>query len=223
MSKSLIIIKKSSFLFNGKEYSLNDLDEINSLLKSNLKIILLEEELYSKHFYEKIKKTKLKGFVDIKINKEFPDSRDILYDYEQSKIYNTIAIYSSKGGRRIEKISKNAKSLEVKPMQYIIQECLEKSIKNKVLDSKIIVKFNDYYYYVSFKNGLFYQGFVEKEMKIIIDRILDSDYQGQMYVDDNVDDEISLKENFQVIKINIGELLNDRVYEKQKLYSKAIL
>lgn len=223
MSKGLIIVKRNSFLFNGKEYNFNDLEDISSLLKSNIKVILLEEELYSKHFYEKIKKVKLKEFVAKKINNEFPDSRDILYNYEQNKTHNTIAIYSSKGGRRIEKISERAKSLEVKPMQYIIQSCMQKILENKVVDSKILVKFNGYYYYVSFQKGLFYYGFVEKEMKIIINRILECEHQCQIYVDDNIEDSSSLKENFKLIKINMGDLLNDQVYTKQKLHSKAIL
>lgn len=223
MSKGLIIVKRNSFLFNGKEYFFNDLEEISSLLKSNIKVILLEEELYSKHFYEKIRKVKLKEFVAQKINNEFPDSRDILYNYEQDKSHRTIAIYSSKGGRRIEKISERAKSLEVKPMQYIIQSCMQKILDNKVVDSKILIKFNGYYYYVSFQKGLFYYGFVEKDMKIIINRILEYEHQGQIYVDDNIEDSSSLKENFKLIKINMGDLLNDQVYTKQKFHSKAIL
>lgn len=223
MNKKLIIVKRNSFLFNGKEYSFNDLEEISNLLKSNIKVILLEEELYSKHFHEKVRKIKLKEFVAQKINNEFPDSSDILYNYEQNKTHRTIAIYSSKGGIRIGKISERAKNLEVKPMQYIIQACMQNILDNKLVDSKILIKFNGYYYYVSFQKGLFYYGFVEKEMNIIINRILECEQQGQIYVDDNIEDSSFFKENFKLIKINIGDLLNEQVYTKQKFHSKAIL
>lgn len=223
MSKRLIIVKRNSFLFKGKEYSFSDLEDISNLLKTNIKVILLEEELYSKHFNENIRKTKLKKFVEEKINDEFPDSRDILYNYEQSKVNNITAIYSSRGGRRVEEISQKARNLEVKPMQYIIQECVQKISGNKVIDSKILIKFNNYYYYVSFQKGIFYYGFVEKELKIIITRILECEQKGKIYIDNNIEDISMLKANFQLIKINMGDLLNDQVYGKQKLHSKAIL
>lgn len=223
MSRGLIVVKKNSFLFNGKEYSFNDLEEISNILKSSIKVILLEEELYSKHFNENISKAKLKKFVAQKINNEFPDNTDMLYNYEQNRSNRIIAIYSSKGGIRIDKISEKAKNLEVKPMQYIIQACMQNILDEKLVDSKILIKFNGYYYYVSFQKGLFYYGFVEKEMKIIINRILECEQQGQMYVDDSIEDISFFKENFKLVKINMGDLLNEQVYTKQKFHSKAIL
>lgn len=219
MSRKLIIVRKNSFLFRGKEYSFMDIDEIISLLYSSIIVIILEEEIYSKYIYEKINKIKLKILVENKIHKEFPQNGDILYDYEQSKINNTIAIYSLKCGNRIEKISKKAKNLEIKPMQYIIKSCMEKFLKNKKVDFKILLNFNEYYYYVSVNQGLFCYGFVEKEEKIVINRIMESEQQGKIYIDSSINSDISLKEKFELVKINIGDLLNEKVYKKQKLSS----
>lgn len=223
MSRGLVIVKRNSFVFNEKEYYFNDLENISKVLKTNIKIILLEEELYSKHFNEKIKKNKLKKFIEEKINNEFPESRDILYNYEQSKDHSITAIYSLRGGKRINEISKKVKNLEVKPIQYIIQECIERILGNKITNSKILVKFNNYYYYISFQKGLFYYGFAENKSDIIINRMLECEKNGEIYIDSNIEENSMLKANFQLITINIGDLLNDQVYTKQKLHSKAIL
>lgn len=87
MKKTLIIVKKRCFLYNGNEYEFDTFDQRNNLLRDNKKIIILEEELYSRHFAINLKRNRLCAFVQNKINSEFPLSNDILYDYEKIKIY----------------------------------------------------------------------------------------------------------------------------------------
>ena len=107
MKKSIVIIKKNLFIYNGEEYDFDKVNEMNNLLKSNLKIIILEEELYVKQFTSKIKRNKIYEFIDYKINNDFPQNGDILYDFEKNN--NIIAIYYIKGAKRIEKIIRNSK------------------------------------------------------------------------------------------------------------------
>ena len=220
MKKSIVIIKKNLFIYNGEEYDFDKVNEMNNLLKSNLKIIILEEELYVKQFKSKIKRNKMYEFIDYKINNDFPQNGDILYDFEKNN--NIIAIYYIKGAKRIEKISEIAKNIEVKPIQFIVKDVMMKILKTNIFNCKVLIKLNEYYYYISFKEGLFYYGLVEKDKEIVLDKISQNDDFGEIYVDNSLCD-LSLTNKFKIIKMNIGELINEKIYEKQRFYSRKIL
>jgi len=220
MKKSIVIIKKNLFIYNGEEYDFDKVNEMNNLLKSNLKIIILEEELYVKQFKNEIKRNKMYDFIDYKINNDFPQNGDILYDFEKNN--NIIAIYYIKGAKRIEKISEIAKNIEVKPIQFIVKDVMMKILKTNIFNCKVIIKLNEYYYYISFKEGLFYYGLVEKDKEIVLDKISQNDDFGEIYVDNSLCD-LSLTNKFKIIKMNIGELINEKIYEKQRFHSRKIL
>ena len=220
MKKSIVIIKKNLFIYNGEEYDFDKVNEMNNLLKSNLKIIILEEELYVKQFKSEIKRNKMYDFIDYKINNDFPQNGDILYDFEKNN--NIIAIYYLKGAKRIEKITEIAKNIEVKPIQFIVKDVMKKILKTNIFNCKVIIKLNEYYYYISFKEGLFYYGLVEKDKEIVLDKINQNDDFGEIYVDNSLC-ELSLTNKFKIIKMNIGELINEKIYEKQRFHSRKIL
>ena len=220
MKKSIVIIKRNLFIYNGEEYDFDKVNEMNNLLKSNLKIIILEEELYVKQFKSEIKRNKMYDFIDYKINNDFPQNGDVLYDFEKNN--NIIAIYYIKGAKRIEKISEIAKNIEVKPIQFIVKDVMKKILKTNIFNCKVIIKLNEYYYYISFKEGLFYYGLVEKDKEIVLNKISQNDDFGEIYVDNSLYD-LSLTNKFKIIKINIGELINEKIYEKQRFHSRKIL
>ena len=103
-------------------------------------------------------------FIDYKINNDFPQNGDVLYDFERNS--NLISIYYIKGAKRIEKISEKAKNIEVKPIQIIVKEVMMKILKNNIFNCKVLIKFNEHYYYISFKEGLFYYNYIEKDKEV---------------------------------------------------------
>lgn len=220
MKKSTIIIKKNLFIYNEEEYDFNKVNEMSNLLKSNLKIIILEEELYVKQFTSEIKRNKMHEFIDYKINNDFPQNGDILYDFEKTN--NTIAIYYIKGAKRIEKISEIAKNIEVKPIQLIVKDVMMKILKTNIFNCKVLLKFKEYYYYILFKEGLFYYGFVEENKEIVWDKISRNDDFGEIYVDNSLGD-LPIINKFNIIKMNIGELINEKIYEKQRFHPRKVL
>lgn len=220
MKKSIVIIKKNSFIYNGEEYDFNMITNMNYLLKANIKIIILEEDLYVKQFTNEMKRNKIYEFIEYKINNDFPQNGDILYNFEKNN--KIIAIYYIKGAKRIEKISDIAKNIEVKPIQFIVKDVMRKILKNKIFTCKVLMKFNEYYYYISFKDGLFYYGLVEKDKKIVLDKIIQNDNFGELYFDNTIGD-LSITNKFKIIKMNIGELINEKIYEKQRFHSRKIL
>ena len=110
MNKSVVIVKKNFFIYNEEEYDFDKVTEMKHLLKSNIKLIIFEEELFVKQFTNKIKGSKIYEFIDYKINNDFPQNGDILYDFEKNK--NVISIYYIKGAKRIEKLSEIANNIE---------------------------------------------------------------------------------------------------------------
>jgi len=220
MKKSIVIIKKNLFIYNGEEYDFDKVNDIDNLVKSNVKVVILEEELYVKQFKSEIKENKMREFIDYKISNDFPQNGDVLYDFEKNN--NIIAIYYLKGAKRIEKITEMAKNIEVKPIQFIIKDVMKKILKTNIFNCKVIIKLTGYYYYISFKEGLFYYGLVEKDKEIVLDKISGNDDFGEIYVDNSLCD-LSLTNKFKIIKMNIGELINEKIYEKQRFYSRKIL
>ncbi|WP_079440054.1 hypothetical protein, partial [Clostridium chromiireducens] len=184
MKKSIVLIKRNSFILEGEEYNFDKINEIKCIIKNNIKIIVLEEELCVKQFIYKIRKRKIYDFIILKIASDFPQNGDLLYDYMLTKKNKVISIYSIRGAKRIGKLVEGAKNIEIKPIQFLIKEILVSILKNKNFTAKILMKYNEVYYYISFKEGLFNYGFVEITQSLVLDKILICNEYGDMYVDE---------------------------------------
>jgi len=212
MNKSVVIVKKNFFTYNEEEYDFDRVTDIKHLLKSNIKLIILDEELYVKQFTNKIKGRKIYDFIAYKIDNDFPQNGDILYDFEKNK--NVIAIYYIKGAKRIERLSELAKNIEVKPIQFIVKDIMKKILKSDLFSCKVLIKLNEYYYYMLFKEGLFYYGFVKGNKESVVNILFENNDFGEIYIDNDIIDDLFLEDKFKIIKINLGELINEKIYEK---------
>ncbi|RII33307.1 hypothetical protein D2A34_16275 [Clostridium chromiireducens] len=219
MKKSIVLIKRNSFILEGEEYNFDKINEIKCIIKNNIKIIVLEEELCVKQFIYKIRKRKIYDFIILKIASDFPQNGDLLYDYMLTKKNKVISIYSIRGAKRIGKLVEGAKNIEIKPIQFLIKEILVSILKNKNFTAKILMKYNEVYYYISFKEGLFNYGFVEITQSLVLDKILICNEYGDMYVDEESVNIISSENKINPFKINIKELINEKIFEKQRFYS----
>lgn len=221
MNKAVVLMKKNSFIYNGEEYVFDRISEVNHLFKSDLKIIILEEELHAKQFANNIEGNQIYKFVEHKINNDFMQNGDILYDFQKGN--NIIAIYYIKGAKRIEKLSEVAGDLEVKPIQFVAKEVMEKVLNNENFTCSLLVKFQECYYYMTFKNGLFYSGFVNEERNLIFNKIIEDNELEEIYFDYNIEENLFVSKKVKLIKINLGELINEKIYEKQRFYTRKIL
>lgn len=221
MNKAVVLMKKNSFICNGEEYDFNKISEINHLFKSDLKIIILEEELYAKQFANNIEGNQIYQFVEYKINNDLMQNGDILYDFKKGN--NIITIYYIKGAKRIEKLSEAAGELEVKPIQFIAKEVMEKVLNNGEFNCSLLARFQEIYYYMNFKNGLFYSGFVCEDRELIFNKIIENNEMEEIYFDYNIEEDLFVSKEIKLIKINLGELINEKIYEKQRFYTRKIL
>ncbi|WP_160688823.1 hypothetical protein [Clostridium sp. C2-6-12] len=221
MSKAVIFMKKDSFIYKDKEYDFNVISEIKHQFKSDLKIIILEEELYGRQFVNNAKGNQIYKFVEYKINTDFMQNGDILYDFQKRN--NIIVIYYIKGAKRVEKLSEKTCNLEVKPIQFIVKAVMGKVLNNEKFNCSLLVKFLECYYYMTFENGLFYSGFVSKDKELMYSKIIENNELEEVYIDCSIEEDLFDSREIKLIKINLGELINEKIYEKQKFYTRKIL
>lgn len=221
MNKAIVLMNKNSFIFNGEEYIFDRISEVKHLFKSSLKIIILEEDLYAKQFSNNIKGNQVYKFVENRIDNDFMQNGDILYDFQKEN--NIISIYYIKGAKRIERLSEAASELEVKPIHFIAKEVMGKVLNNENFNCSLLVKFLQCYYYMTFINGLFYSGYASIERDFISSKIIENNELEEIYIDYNIQEDIFISKEIKLIKINLGELMNEKIYEKQRFYTRKIL
>ncbi|NFG59529.1 hypothetical protein FC778_12625 [Clostridium botulinum] len=233
MKKSVLIMKKQGFIYRDKEYVFEQFEEIEKLISTNREFIIIEEELYSRHFNENIKKSHIYEYIEFKLNKEFHKNDDILYHYEYDKKNSLISIYSVNGGKRLDVLSKGSKNIKVIPIQFIIKDVIIDSLGKEALNSNCIVYFQGFYYYVELVNGKFNRAFVENEIDILINRInnfeiLAENKESIFYIDKNIKNkEIITLDNgnkeIKIMNVNCEDVLYEKIYKKPELHSQKIL
>lgn len=222
MDKAVILMKKNYFIYNDHEYDYDEISEVSHLLKSKLKLIILEEELYGREFTSNIsKESQIYKFVEYKINNDFIQNGDVLYDFQKRN--NIISIYYIRGAKRIEKLSETTKELEVKPIQFVVKDVMIEVLKTEGFNCNVLLKFLECYYYMVFKNGLFISGFVNEEIDLIFSKIEEDNELEEIYVDYNMEENLFNSKKIKLIKINLGELINEKIYKKQKFYTRKVL
>ncbi|AOR23922.1 hypothetical protein [Clostridium taeniosporum] len=233
MKKSILIVKKNSFIYKQKEYLFEQFEEVEKLMSKNREFIIVEEELYSKHFTENIKKSHIYAYIEYKLSKEFHKNNDILYHYQYDRKKSLISIYSIKGGNRLEALSKGSNNIEVIPIQFLIKEIITEILEKNKSDFSCIVYFYGFYYYLELEDNNFHRTFVENDLDILINRInsfgrVDNGKENIFYIDRNIKNKeiITLNDvnkKIKLININCEDLLYEKIYKKQELYTKKVL
>lgn len=218
MKKSIIFASKDFFIYNKEKYDFDNISEVSHLFRSNIKIVILEEDLLVKQFKNKINKFKLSKFVNNVINNDFPQNGDILYDYEKKN--NNIMIYYIKGARRIERLAVDTKSIEVAPIQLLIKEAMIKTLKCNNFTCNALIKFEKVYYYIFFKEGLFDHGIVEENKEFVLNNLLKDCDAKKIYIDESAIDIVSSNNEMKFTKMNIRRFFDETIHEKQKFYSR---
>ncbi|MDO5516898.1 MAG: hypothetical protein Q4F66_05040 [Clostridium sp.] len=213
MKKVTIIMKPYSFLYNNSEYDFYGLNEAVNLINKHIKIVILEEQLFIKIFEIKKDIKKMSAFIQDKINNIFPQNGEILYDYEKNNSDNLLAIYSVKGKKKIEKLSMNAKELEVVPIQFVIKDEFLKIFKNKKLTCSVIFRVEDSFYYIYIKNGLLYENYICGDLNGILQRVPEEGGY-DVYIDSNIAYENTHKDKIKFIEINMEGLIYEKLFEK---------
>lgn len=222
MKNEIIILRKNNFTYNKEKYNIDELRNLDEIIQNSVTVVILQEELYVKHFFINNKRNSFAKFIERKIKNEFPQNGDILYDYEESE-NNIAAIYSIKGGSKIAPLERCCKELEVKPIQIIIRSILKDLIKEDILNIKALVKYEEYYYYISIKKGLFYRCITEKNLDFLINKIIEDNESGILISNISIKSLQELNDRFKIDYIKMEDYINEKIYKEQKFYIRKLL
>ena len=169
--KDNILLNKNFFTYDEEKYLDEEFYRIQEKLKPKQRVIILEENLNIIKFDIKIRKNKISNFVDENIKKNIPQNGDVLYHYIYDSKSNLLYIYYIKGGKRIDNLIDYVKELEVTPIQFLIMSVLRNKFKIKDKEIPVLVKINNYYYYLNIENNIIKQSFIVTNEEEILKNI----------------------------------------------------
>lgn len=212
MNKVKILLKQNSYLQENNEYDFYNTSNVAKINNAKVQIIILEEPLFIKIFEINRKVRKIADFIEEKIENIFPQNGDILYDYETMKAGKILSIYSIKGKKKVEKLISNAKDVQVVPVQFFLREVMIKKMKNKKVTCGVIFQIDKSYYFIYIKKGFIADNYITCNIEEIIDRIEEQKIEDEVYVDESINCESIFKSQIKIIKINIKDRIDEKIY-----------
>ncbi len=208
MRERIVFVKENSFIYKNSEYIYDEISENNMIFK-RLKAVILEEVLYIKTIQILLHIGSMEKYIKDKIIEIFPQSGEVLYDYEKKSNCNLVYVYSVKGKQRVEKLCSESKYLEVIPVQFIIRKALIKALHNKNEAYMAVAIFENRYYFIQCSNGVFVDNLVSTSLEEIYEHINEKCWKGKVFMDQSCHiNEYSL-ENMEIIKMDIVGLINE--------------
>ncbi|GAB6170336.1 hypothetical protein JCM1393_27960 [Clostridium carnis] len=207
-----IYIEEEYYIYNGKKYEFSNQKEINRVLKGNINILILGEQLLIKKYNLESNIDNLEKYVDDIIKREFRIYSDMLFHYEYIKDLDILYLYSIKRGKEAEILGSKAKKLNVIPIQFLIKNKIKlKFDLTKVYT--IISKYRDKYYLLEIRNGLIVNNIVSN-LKEDIEIYLNNNKGERDFIIDKY-----LKDDFKYEEISKG---NFKFLEIRKCISEKI-
>ncbi|CAI3209390.1 hypothetical protein [Clostridium neonatale] len=213
--KDNILLNKNFFTYDEEKYLDEEFYRIQEKLKPKQRVIILKENLNIIKFDIKIRKNKISNFVDENIKKNIPQNGDVLYHYIYDSKSNLLYIYYIKGGKRIDNLIDYVKELEVTPIQFLIMSVLRNKFKIKDKEIPVLVKINNYYYYLNIENNIIKQSFIVTNEEEILKNIEINEEYSKLYIDNNILHEIAeIKNHINIISFDIVKGIYEKINKK---------
>ena len=213
--KDNLLLNKSFFTYDKEKYLDEEFYRVQEKLKPKVRVIILEENLNIIHFSIKIRKNKISNFVDENIKKNILQNGDILYHYIYDSKSNLLYIYYIKGAKRIDNLIDYVKELEVIPIQFLIMSVLRNKFKVKDKEIQVLVKINNYYYYVNIEKNIIKQSFIAISKEEVLKGIEVNEECLKLYIDNNIFYEITeLKNHTNIITLDIAKGIYEKINKK---------
>lgn len=207
----VIFIEGDNFRVEDEIYGLNNIDKFLIKAKKRRKIIIYNESIFNKEITLKNSKGINEKEIDKRIIEEFGLNHNYLFNYNfTGKVLN---LYAVKGGILVEALCKNAQYIDVLPVQLILKKIIQKEINKGTWCS--ILKFKDYFYFISVYKGNLKIALAEKDYQSILNRI---NGFNEIYIHKDIEFIKSELKNIEVVQYIEGEV-NERIIKKQRLYS----
>ena len=221
---NIVGVEKHGYTYRGEFYEYRDYRNLNEKLGSNREIVILGEPLLVKVYNFEENKNSLEKFIEEIIIKDFSVGDDLLFHYDFMKGINKVYVYSIKKGIAVEKIIDGAKSISVIPIQFKIKELINNKLK-RYRNFISISKIRDIYYLINVEDGVIINGLVDENIdnafkelskyikinkEVIFDRSI------------NIDMKNEIEDIKEIQYLKIGETINEKLFKKQKFYTKKL-
>ncbi|MGL5352240.1 MAG: hypothetical protein ACRDA5_02825 [Clostridium sp.] len=222
--KNIIGIEKMGYVFKGESYRNLDCIKFIDKLSADREIIIMGEPLLVKEYNVKENKESLERYIEDAITKDFSLGDDLLFHYEFLKVNNKVYIYSIKKGIAVEKVVIGARSISVTPIQFKVKEYISKKMRS-CRNYIAIAKIRDLYYLINVEQGIIINGFVNEEFENIIKELQKYEYcSKEVIIDSNITmvGKSIIQSINEIMYLKIGEVINGKLFEKQKFYTKKL-
>lgn len=220
----IVSVEKNGYIHEGFHYDYKECGKLIKKLGTNREIVILEESLLVKVYDFEISKNSIEKFVDNIITKDFTTNQDLLFHYDFIKAVNKVYVYSIKKGLVVEKIINGAKNISILPIQFKIKKIINIKLK-KYKNFISITKIKDSYYLINVEENFIINGVVNENIDKVLKEFFKYNKVDKAIIFDK-SIELDLEDKLQDIKeikyLKIGELINEKVFKKQKFYTKRL-
>ncbi|MEN8434311.1 hypothetical protein NX821_001494 [Clostridium septicum] len=222
--KNILEIEDDIYTYKGNKYSRSNERDLLKDIGKNLEIIIIDEALLIKKFEVNTSERDFEEFINETIEKEFLVNENMLFHYEYVKSENIVYIYSIKQGNLVRKLGTKVNKLKVHPMQFIIKDFINKKIK-KFRSFISITEFRGKYYVLNIHNNIIVKCYISNKINNL-NEVIESGVNNDnlIILDKNIKIEkidSYIKEKY-VKYLNIGDIINEKLCRKQKLYTKKL-
>ncbi|VYU62675.1 hypothetical protein [Clostridium tertium] len=211
---SNIGIYKDNYIYKGNEYKKNNCKELVDKLLNKRNIVFLSQILLIKKYSLNSNKVKIEDFIEKKIDEDFSDIENFLFNYEYNKKDRIVYLYSIRNNN-VGLLCNNTKELTVDSIQFYIKNKVIR--KNKNLKNSIIVfKINSIFHMILLKEGYIENSIIVTNKEEIYENIKLLNDVNILIIDNTVNEELSLglSESFKVYSINLVEGIYEKIYKK---------
>lgn len=222
--KNIVGVEKQGYIYKEDLYEYTDHMKLNEKLGGDREVVIMGEPLLVKVYNFEESKVSLEKFVEDIIIKDFSVGDDLLFHYDFIKGINKIYVYSIKKGIAVEKIAYGAKSLSVVPIQFKIKDFINNKLKS-YRNFISITKIRGMYYLINVEDGFIINGFVNEEIDNIFKEFPKHIKINKEVIFDrsiNVNEKNKIEDLKGIQYLKIGETINEKLFEKQKFYTKKL-
>lgn len=222
--KNIIGVEKMGYVYNGESYKNLECIKFIDKLNRDREIIIMGESLLVKEYNVIEIKDSLDKYIEDAIIKDFSLGDDLLFHYEFIKVSSKVYVYSIKKGIAVERVAVGARNISVTPIQFKIKDYIYKKMRS-CRNYIAVAKIRDLYYLVSVDQGIIINGFAYDDFENVISELDKYEYSSKDII---IDTDISMigksviKSINEIMYLKIGEVINGKLFKKQKFYAKKI-
>lgn len=210
----IYLLNNNSIILNGNKIMLGR--ETYKSLDKKRSIVVLNEVLYVRRYIRKFSSN-----IESLIRDSFGNSEDYLFHYFYINNNKEVVIYAIKGGNNVRLLSKEARDLEVRPIQIIIIDDICKLINSNKWS--LVFDFMNKYYFIKYNESLIELTLVEDELEELLNKLFSNIPSDVVYYSENIDLKIKKEgKEIEFIPIDIGEILSEKRIFKEGLFAGSI-